>query len=82
MRRKVSKKDTILKLLARPKGASIAELEKATKWQAHRPKPCSYHRPAERFGEGQRHRGLAKWQPPQHGGGDPVQDNDAGWSSR
>jgi predicted transcriptional regulator len=35
MRRKVSKKDTILKLLARPKGASIAELEKATKWQAH-----------------------------------------------
>ena len=35
MRRKVSKKDNILKLLARPKGASIAELEKATKWQAH-----------------------------------------------
>ena len=35
MRRKVSKKDTILKLLARPKGASIAELEKATKWQVH-----------------------------------------------
>ena len=35
MRRKVSKKDTILKLLARPKGASIAELEKVTKWQAH-----------------------------------------------
>ncbi len=30
MRRKVSKKDTILKLLARPKGASIAQLEQAT----------------------------------------------------
>jgi len=35
VRRKVSKKDTILKLLARPKGASITQLEQATKWQAH-----------------------------------------------
>jgi len=30
-----TKTATILKLLRRPKGASIAQLQKATDWQAH-----------------------------------------------
>jgi hypothetical protein len=30
-----TKSATILKLLGRPKGASIAQLQKATDWQAH-----------------------------------------------
>jgi hypothetical protein len=30
-----SKQDTVLQLLSRPSGASTAELEKATGWQAH-----------------------------------------------
>lgn len=30
-----SKQDTVLQLLRRPSGASTAELEKATGWQAH-----------------------------------------------
>ena len=30
-----TKSATILKLLRRPKGASIAQLQKATDWQAH-----------------------------------------------
>jgi hypothetical protein len=35
MDRKPTKSDTILKLLQRPKGASLAQLQKATGWQQH-----------------------------------------------
>jgi hypothetical protein len=31
----ITKSATILKLLRRPKGASIAQLQNATNWQAH-----------------------------------------------
>lgn len=32
---KINKNDTILKLLRRPNGATIAQLQKATGWQSH-----------------------------------------------
>ena len=30
-----TKRDTVVKLLERPKGASVADLQKATGWQPH-----------------------------------------------
>ncbi len=39
-RRKKTKKEVCLALLRRPKGASLAELQKAMGWQAHSVRGC------------------------------------------
>ena len=34
-KRNLTKPETILKLISRPKGATVAQLQKATGWQSH-----------------------------------------------